>query len=136
MSAASALQKAIFLRLSADATLAALLGAKGIVDSRPNGPVEPLLVLAAIDSRDHSTATEEGEDHRVTLEIWSGAAGQRQAQAIAAAARVALHDAPLPLAGHHLVFLLHRETRIRRDARSRFHRADMHFHAVTEPLAS
>ncbi|WLR93660.1 DUF3168 domain-containing protein [Shinella zoogloeoides] len=133
MSAASALQKAIFARLSGDAALTALVGANGITDRRLAEPASPLVVIAGIDSTDHSTATEAGEAHMVTLEAWSEAAGHRQAQAIAAAVRAALHDAPLALAGHHLVLLLHRDTRLKRDGKSRFHRAEMRFRAVTEP---
>ncbi len=133
MSAASALQKAIFARLSGDAALAALVGADGVADRRLTEPASPLVVIAGIDSLDHSTATEAGEEHVVTLEAWSEAAGHRQAQAIAGAVRAALHDAALPLAGHHLVLLLHRDTRLRREAKSRFHRAEMRFRAVTEP---
>ena len=133
MSAASALQKAIFARLSGDVALTALVGAEGIADRRLAAPASPLVVIAGIDSVDHSTATEAGEEHAVVLEVWSGAAGHREAQGIAAAARAALHDAALALDGHHLVLLLHRETRLKRDGASKFHRAEMRFRAVTEP---
>lgn len=135
MSAASALQKAIFARLSGDAALNALVGTTGITDRRLAEPASPLVVITGIDSTDHSTASEPGEEHTVTLEVWSEAAGHKQAQAIAAAVRTALHDAALVLDGHHLVLLLHRDTRLRRDGKSRFHRAEMRFRAVTEPVA-
>ena len=135
MSAASALQRAIFQRLSSDVALTALVEANGITDRRLSQPVSPLVVIAGIDSTDHSTGSEPGEEHTVTLEAWAEAAGHRTVQAVAAAARAALHDAALTLDGHHLVFLLHRDTRMRRDGKSRFHRADMRFRAVTEPDA-
>jgi len=133
MSAASALQKAIFARLSGDAALTAIVGVNGITDRRLSEPAAPLVVIAGIDSLDHSTASEPGEEHTVTLEAWSEAAGHRQVQAIAAAVRAALHDAALTLPGHHLVLLFHSDTQLRRDGKSRFHRADMRFRAVTEP---
>ncbi|MCW5712462.1 DUF3168 domain-containing protein [Shinella sp.] len=133
MSAASALQTAIFARLSGDAALTALVGANGITDRRPDGPAAPLLVIEGIDSTDHSTASETGEAHVVTLEAWSEAAGHREVQAIAAVVRAALHDAALVIAGHRLVLLFHRDTRLGRDGKSRFHRAQMRFRAVTEP---
>ena len=132
MSAASALQKAIYARLSGDGALTALVGANGVTDRRLTEPASPLVVIAGIDSTDHSTATETGEEHVVTLEAWSEAAGHRQVQAIAAAVRAALDDAALVLDGHHLVLLLHRDTRLRRDGKSRFHHAQMRFRAVTE----
>jgi len=135
MSAASALQKAIYARLSGDAALTVLVGPHGITDRRPDGPAAPLVVIAGIESTDHSTASEPGEAHIVTLEVWSDAAGHRQAQEIAAAVRGALDDAALALAGHHLVLLFHRDTRLSRDGKSRFHRAQMRFRAVTEPHA-
>jgi hypothetical protein len=87
MSAASALQKAIFARLSGDAALTAIVGATGVTDRRLSEPTVPLVVIAGIDSVDHSTASEPGEEHTVTLEAWSEAAGHRQVQAIAAAVR-------------------------------------------------
>lgn len=133
MSAASALQKAIYDRLSGDAALTALIGGNAVTDRRLAEPAAPLVVIAGIDSTDHSTATEPGEEHIVTLDIWSDASGHRQAQAIAAAVRAALHDAALTLAGHRLVLLFHRDTRLSRDGKSRFHRAEMQFRAVTEP---
>lgn len=133
MSAASALQKAIFTRLSGDAALAALVGPHGVTDRLLAAPAAPLVVIAGIDSADHSTASEAGEEHAVTLEVWSDGAGHREAQAIAHAVRAALDNAALALAGHHLVLLLHRDTRLRRDVKSRFHRAEMRFRAVTEP---
>ena len=135
MSAASALQKAIFARLSGFAALTALVGANGITDHRLGEPASPLVVIAGIDSTDHSTATEAGEEHTVTLEAWSEAGGHRQVQAIAAAVRSALDNAPLTLSGHHLVMLLHRDTRLKRDGKSRFHRAELRFRALTEPTS-
>lgn len=133
MSAASALQAAIFARLSGTAVLTALVGANGITDRRLAEPRSPLVVIAGIDSTDRATATEAGEEHTVTLEVWSDADGHRQAQAAAAAVRTALHNAALTLSGHHLVLLFHRDTRLGRDGKSRFHRADLRFRAVTEP---
>lgn len=133
MSAAQALQRAIFSRLSGDAALAALVGAGGVADRLLPRAAGPRVVIAAIDSTDRSTASEAGEEHAVTLEVWSEAAGHREAQAIAAAVRSALHDAALTLDGHHLVLLFHRDTRLARSGGTRFHRAEMRFRAVTEP---
>ncbi|MCR6498906.1 DUF3168 domain-containing protein [Shinella sp. CPCC 101442] len=133
MSAASALQKAIYERLSGDTALTALIGGNGVTDRRLAAPTAPLVVIAGIDSTDHSTATEPGEEHIITLDIWSDAAGHRQVQVIAAAVRAVLHDAALTLSGHRLVLLFHRQTRLSRDGKSRFHRAETEFRAVTEP---
>jgi hypothetical protein len=132
MSAASALQKAIFERLSGDAALTALLGPDGVTDRLLARARLPLVAIRAIDSTDRSTGTDMDEEHAVVLEVWSDAAGHLETQAIAAAVKVALHDADLTLDGHHLVSLLHRTTRLSRDSKTRFHRAEMRFRAVTE----
>ena len=132
MSAASALQKAIHDRLDGDAALTALIGAGGICDRLLDRQRLPVVVIEAIESRDHSTATEAGEEHFVTLQAWSGASGHAEVQAIAARVRALLHDAGLALDGFALVGLLHRSTRISRDGARPHHRAEMRFRAVTE----
>lgn len=132
MSAAMALQKAIFELLSGDAALTGLIGAEGVTDRLLAKPKLPLVVLCAIESAAHRTASEDGEAHGVVIEVWSEAHGNRETQAITARIRALLDDAPLALDGAHLVFLLHRTTRQRRDGRSRFHRAELRFRAVTE----
>ena len=58
MSAASALQRAIFERLAGDAALSALVGPGGISDRLADRQRLPKVVIAAIDSGDLSTATE------------------------------------------------------------------------------
>lgn len=132
MSAASALQRAIFERLAGDAALTLLLGPDGISDRLPDRQRLPKVVIAAIESRDLSTATEAGEEHVVTLHAWSGSGGHAEVQAIAARVRALLHDAGLTLDGFVLVGLLHRSTRIARDGTRPHHRAEMRFRAVTE----
>ena len=132
MTAANSLLQAIFARLSADAALSALVGAGGFYDRLLDRTAMPYLVLGALDSRDYSTASEAGEEHFLTLAIWSDGQGQKQAQTIAARVRALLHDQPLVLDGAVLVSLLHRNTRSRREPKSRCHVAEMRFRAVTE----
>ena len=102
MSAASSLQRAIFARLTGDATLTGLIGADGVTDRILLRPKLPLIVLRSIDSSDYGTASEGGEVHIVSIEVWSEAAGNREAQAIAARVRTLLHDAPRALEGARL----------------------------------
>ncbi len=132
MSAASALQRAIFERLAGDAALSALVGPDGISDRLADRQRLPKVVIAAIDSGDLSTATEAGEEHLLTLHAWSAAGGHGEVQRIAARVRALLHDTDLVLDGFHLVSLLHRRTRIARDGARPHHRAEMRFRAVTE----
>lgn len=132
MSAAGALQKAIFGKLAGDAALTALIGADGVHDHLQARPHRPCVFIAGIESLDASTASEAGEEHLVTLDVRTGEGGNRVAEEIAARVRALLNDVPLVLAGHVLVSILHRRTRVGRDAKAKGHVAEMVFRAVTE----
>lgn len=132
MSAAAALQKAIFERLAGDAALTALLGDGGVRDHLQTGSHRPGVSIVSLESRDASTASEAGEEHLVTLAVRTGEGGNRAAQEIAARVRALLDDAALDLAGFSLVSLFHRRTRTGRDAKAKGHVAEMVFRAVTE----
>lgn len=132
MTAANALLQAVTARLLGDAELVALIGADGIHDRLLTRTAMPYLVIAALQSDDFSTSTEAGEEHLLTLEIWSSGQGQREAQVIAGHVHRLLHDADLSLVGAVLVNLLHRSTRARRMPKTRTHGVEMVFRAVTE----
>lgn len=132
MSAAGALQKAIFVKLTGDAALTALIGHDGVHDHLQARSHRPCVFIAGIDSRDASTASEAGEEHLVTLAVRTGEGGSRMAEQIAARVRTLLNDAPLMLDGFVLVSILHRRTAISRDAKAKGHGAEMVFRAVTE----
>lgn len=134
MSASAALQKAIYERLQGDAGMMALVGVDGVRDHVAAGDRRPFVAIASIESRDFSTASEPGEEHLVTLEVRGGEGGNRGVQDIAARLRALLDDAALALDGFALVGILHRRTRIGRDAKARGHLAEMVFRAVTEPV--
>jgi hypothetical protein len=128
--AANALMKAMFARLVGDAELVALVGADGVRDRLLARAKMPCVVFGEIDSRDEDSETL--QVHLITLEVWSLAEGRREAQVIAERVRALLHDAALVLDGVELVSLLHRGTRTRREAKTKFQLADMRFRAVTE----
>ena len=128
-SSANALQAAIHARLTADATLTAMIGAGSVFDRRVTGRSMPYLVLSEIVTRDFAPGIEE---HEVRIEAWSDAGGRKQSQEIAAQVKLLLDGAGLAPAGFSLVNLLHRDTRARREARSRAQVAEMVFRAVTE----
>ncbi|WP_426233152.1 DUF3168 domain-containing protein [Pararhizobium sp. DWP3-4] len=132
MSAAGALQKAVFVTLAGDAALTALIGADGVRDHLQPRSHRPCVFIEGIDSRDASTASEAGEEHLVTLEVRTGEGGSRVAQEIAARVRALLDDVPLVLTGFVLVSIFHRRTRIGRDAKAKGHVAEMEFRVVTE----
>ena len=134
-SAGNDLLQAVFSALSSSEPLTAVIGADGLRDRLVAGTRLPAVILSEMTSSDYSTATEAGEAHDLILEIWSDAAGRRQALEIAAMLQGLLHDAALPLAASLLVNLRHVSTRSRREALSGLFSVTMRFRAVTEPLA-
>lgn len=118
--------------LATDTTLSGLIGSGGFRDRLASGQQLPCLVLSDLVTNDFSTATEPGEEHLLTLQVWSQADGQRQAQAMAGRVRVLLHDAEPALAAATLVNLQHVSTRTRREPKTRLFCAEMRFRAVTE----
>ncbi len=122
-------------RLSSDAALTSLLGGIKIFDEVPAQTSAPYLVLGEIESREAGASVDEGEEHRLTLNLWSREGGM--ADSLSAAARVAsvLDGADLSLAGHRLANLRWMATDARRmgDGRHRF--ASLRFRALTEPAS-
>jgi hypothetical protein len=132
MSAANELLQAIHAALAANPELTALIGADGIRDRLVTGGSLPALVIADLATSDYSTATEPGEEHLLTLQAWSDAAGLRQSQEVAGIAVALLHEADLRLATRTLVNLRYVSTRTRLEPKTRFFCAEMRFRAVTE----
>ena len=126
---ANALQAAIFARLSGDSAIEALVGPGAIFDHRQTGRAMPHLVISELLTSDFGPGCEE---HRLTLEVWSDAAGRRQAQEIAARVKALFDAADLSLDGFVLVNLTHQSTRTRREAKSKALVAEIQFRAVTE----
>jgi hypothetical protein len=132
MTAANALLTAVYQRLSGDAALVALVGPEGIRDRWLARARLPCVVFGEIETRDFSTSAEAGEEHFLTLEIWSEADGRRQGQEIAGRLQALLHDAAFALEGAVLVSLLRMSARTLRDAKTKLFLTDMRFRAVTE----
>ena len=70
-SASFSLQAAIFAALSADFTLQSLIGAR-LYDSVPQAPVFPYAVLGDDAETNWNTATEQGSEHIVTVDVSKG----------------------------------------------------------------
>lgn len=131
--AAAALRAAIHDALIADGALTALLGGPKIYDEPPNAVVFPYVTLGDARVADFSTGSEHGEEHQLTLHVWSRQGGHRQAHLVTGALMQALDDAPLGLAGHHLVNLRFALADVRRLPDGRTYHALVRFRAVTEP---
>ena len=131
--AATALRAAIHNALVADGALSALLGGPKVYDEPPTGAAFPYVTLGDARVSDFSTASDPGEEHRLTLHAWSRQGGHREARMIAGALLQALDDAPLAPGGFHLVNLRFSAADIRREADGRTYHALVRFRAVTEP---
>ena len=130
--ASAALRAAIHDALTADAPLTTLLGGTRVYDEPPRGAAFPYVTLGEARIADYSTGTEAGEEHQLTLHAWSRQGGHREAHLIAGALLQALDDAPLALAGYHLVNLpLRARRRAARGRRPHLSRAGALSRAVT-----
>ncbi len=130
---AAALRTAIFGALKSDGPLAAMLGGAKIYDEPPREASLPYVTLGEAVVSDRSTATEGGEEHALTLHVWSRHGGHREAHLISGAVLQALVDAPLSPAGHHLANLRFVVADIRREADGRTYHGIVRLRAVTEP---
>jgi len=131
--AAASLRAAIRDALAADGALTSLLGGARIYDEVPRAASYPYVSLGEARVTDFSAGDQPGEEHQLTLHAWSQQGGHREAHMIAGALLQALDDAPLSLAGHHLVNLRFAVADIRREADGRTYHALVRFRAVTEP---
>lgn len=132
MSAQQALLRAVHQHLTQDAALMAEVGSDGIRDRVLPRMQLPAIVYATIESRDYSTATEPGEEHLATIEVWAEGEGRARAQEIAARVKALLHAASLPLSDAHLVSILCTGMTSRRDKETRLSVVELRFRAVTE----
>jgi hypothetical protein len=132
-SGTAALRAAIHAALSSDIALTTLLGASRVYDEPPPSPVFPYVTLGEARVTDYSAGSERGEEHQLTLHGWSRQGGHREAHLVTGAVMDALEDAPLSLAGHHLVNFRFALADVRREPDGRTYHALIRFRAVTEP---
>ncbi|GIL03331.1 MAG: hypothetical protein BroJett030_32300 [Alphaproteobacteria bacterium] len=132
MSSTSALQKAVYETLLADAALTALIGSGRLFDDVPPATRPPYLLFAGSGHSDWSTGTEAGEAHAFGIEVWSAGKGRKEAAAIAAAVRDALAGLAAIEPPWHLVSLRHESTTFERDPQTEYFRGLMRFRALVE----
>lgn len=127
MTAAWALQQAMFAALSADAALAALLGRR-LYDAVPPNAAFPYLVLG---EGQESAEDDSTQRHALTLHIWSRAAGLRESKTIAAAVTACLAG-PVAVSGFLLISLRCLAADYARQSDGKTLRATLRFTALTE----
>jgi hypothetical protein len=131
--AAAALRAAIHDALNADASLAALLGGAKVHDEPPKSVAFPYVTLGETRMANFAAGDDPGEEHQLTLHVWSRQGGHREAHLVAGAVMQALDDVPLTLDQHRLVNLRFALADVRREADGRTYHALLRFRAVTEP---
>ena len=129
---AAELQKAVFAALGGDASVAAGVGSR-IVDHAPANVAFPYIAFGRTSIYDWSTGTESGTEQLFTLHVWSKAKGKKETLDIMEAARAALDDQALDLAGHRLVNLRLEFAEARYDEDLSVYHGLLRFRAVTEP---
>ncbi|MFM9943207.1 MAG: DUF3168 domain-containing protein [Hyphomicrobiaceae bacterium] len=133
-SSAWSLQQAIYTTVTTDPDLLALLGTPRIYDDVSQSAPHPYLTLGQSITRDWSSVGDTGEEHLLTLHVWSRASGRKETHQIMSALRDALHDRPLTLTSHRLVNLRHEFSDARREPDGETYHGVVHLRAVTEPL--
>ena len=133
-SSAWALQEAIHQHLAEDSGLLGLLGGARIYDHVPRNTAYPILTFGQSVARDWTTGTEDGEEHILTLHVWSEGGSRQQAHEIMGAVRRALNDAPLALTDHRLVDIRHEFSEARPEADRESYHGIVRYRAVTEPV--
>lgn len=129
-----ALQQAIFAALSASSDLQALIGnPPRLFDYVPRESAFPYVVLGDGNEADWSTATEDGTEHSLQIDVWSRSIGHKEAMQIADVIRATLNNAALTVSGTTLIDIRHLATDFSREPDGQTFRARLQFRAVTEP---
>ena len=113
--------------------MTSLLGGERIYSNPPPAAEFPYVTLGQTVNLDWSTGTEDGNEHSLTLHVWSRADSAAQVHEIIQALRMVLHNQPLSLDGHHLVNLRHEFTEARLDPDGETMHGIVRYRAVTEP---
>jgi len=130
-----ALQRSIYAALVNDTPIVSLLGGTRVYDDVPQGAAFPYLTFGQSTLRDWSTGSDDGDEHLLTLHVWSRSAGRKQTHEIMSALREALHDRPLTLDGHRLISIRHEFSEARRDPDGDTYHGIVRYRAVTEPVS-
>ena len=101
--AATTLEQSIFSLLDGDTTLVGLLGGARFHASPPRDSALPYVTVGTAYSRDWSTGTERGEEHRVLLSVWAATNRRQELDQIADRLNALVAEPQLQLTGHALV---------------------------------
>ena len=132
--AAAQLEATIHARLIADTDLTDLLGGAKVYAQAPRKASFPYVTLTVALSRDWSTGTEDGQDHRLILTVWTAMNHRDQLAALLDRLSILMQMEGLTLPNHHLVNLRSQSCEIRADPSNRALQGLLQMRAVTEPI--
>jgi len=135
-SASWQLQHAVYTALSESGALTALLGGSRIYDVVPHAAAYPFITMGQTSSTDWGTGIEDGEEHIMTLHVWSSYGGRSEAQVIMGSIRDTLHTARLSLSGHNLINLRQQFSDIRREPDGVTIHGLLRYRATTQPVVA
>jgi hypothetical protein len=130
--ASFSLQAAIFSALSADTTLQSLIDTR-LYDDVPRDAAFPYAVVGDDTESNWDTATEQGSEHIVSVDVWSQGGGHKESKAIADAVRAVLDGASLSPSGQTLIDIRYQGAAFTRADDGETYRATLKFRAVLEP---
>ena len=133
-SPALALQTGLRAALLADAALVTALGGAQVFDDVPREAPFPYITIGEIETRDWSTQTSRGNEHTVTVHVWSRYRGRKQVQELIAEVDRILDGTDPPLADHRLVNLSTVFWTALREPDGEVYRGTVRLRAVTEPV--
>ena len=134
MNASSSLQRAIYELLIDDPSVLNILGGPEVYEHVPRKAPFPYVVFGPSRARDWSTSTEAGDEHSLSLRVWTRGGGKLENAEIIAVIRSVLNASDLTVEDHHLVNLLHESSEIRREPDGETYRGVVRYRAVTEPV--
>ncbi|MEL7429878.1 MAG: DUF3168 domain-containing protein [Pseudomonadota bacterium] len=133
---AISLQEAIHAALLASAGLIESLNGPHVYDDVPMTRKPPYVVFAEARHLDWSTSGEAGNEHLVTLQVWSRKRGRREVLEISDHILEALAQVPDQIGDHALVNLRHEFTDVEQDEASGLFVASINLRVVTEPSSN
>ncbi len=107
-----------------------------VYDAPPVDAALPYVVIGPIRSAPWRADGLAGEEHSVSVHVWSRYRGAKEVRTLMDAVRAALEDADLAPAGHHLVLLSFAGAEDARAGDGVTRHGTLRFRALTEPAGS
>lgn len=136
------IQRSLYLRLTGDATLTAMLGTApatpargalmGVYDGAPEGAPFPYVTLGEAIETPRNAHAVYGAETVVTLHVWSKQRGYSEGLGIAGRLRQLLDHQLLDVVGHDVIAVRHEQTLTLRDPNPELRHLPVRFRITTE----